>query len=96
VAVSGNRIEDVRQINNRNLDRGLRSITAEGFRWSAVTTGNFGAIDLWLHYPDKGSIEISTPFVDAAIDLASLSKEENPLMRAVSIAPCVFSAYRRS
>jgi hypothetical protein len=67
-AIDGNAIRSARMINNWNLDRGL---TVEGptrARWKAVTTGNFGAVDLWLD-GDGGSIAVSTPHVNIAAEI---------------------------
>ena len=35
-------------INNWNLDRGIQQLDPSQVSWKAVTTGNFGALDLWL------------------------------------------------
>ena len=43
LAVGGNAIADARMFNNWNLDRGIRSRTADGLAWKAVTTGNSAA-----------------------------------------------------
>jgi hypothetical protein len=46
--IVGNRILRAGVINNWNLDRGIQSQDATRLAWKAVTTGNYGAIDLWL------------------------------------------------
>jgi hypothetical protein len=35
-------------INNWNLDRGIQQADASQMSWKAVTTGNYGGIDLWM------------------------------------------------
>lgn len=71
VAVTGNTIERSRMLNNWNLDRGIRDETPEGLAFSAVTTGNYGAIDLWLAEAGAGEIAVETPFGALTLDLAS-------------------------
>jgi hypothetical protein len=48
LTVEGNRILRSAVINNWNLDRGITEQTDRQIAWKAVTTGNYGAIDLWL------------------------------------------------
>ena len=48
LAIEGARILRTAVINNWNLDRGIQSQDAAGLTWKAVTTGNYGGIDLWL------------------------------------------------
>jgi hypothetical protein len=46
--VEGARILRTAVINTWNLDRGIQRQDATGLTFKAVTTGNYGAIDLWL------------------------------------------------
>ena len=48
LAVEGTKILRTAVINNWNLDRGIQAQDATHVTWKAVTTGNYGAIDLWL------------------------------------------------
>ena len=47
-------------INNWNLDRGLQSQSATRLTWKAVTTGNYGAIDIWLKNGPEGRLSFET------------------------------------
>ncbi|MGD9803996.1 MAG: DUF3604 domain-containing protein [Hyphomicrobiaceae bacterium] len=58
--VEGNEIVRAEMINNWNLDRGLQSRTATRLTWKAVTTGNYGAIDIWLRHGLQGDIDFET------------------------------------
>jgi hypothetical protein len=58
--VEGNEIVRAEMINNWNLDRGLQSQTARRLTWKAVTTGNYGAIDVWLRHGLDGDIAFET------------------------------------
>jgi hypothetical protein len=61
-------------VNNWNLDRGIQSQEARSVVWKAVTTGNYGAIDLWLSSL-AGSLSFETKPVSGRIDLATLGTE---------------------
>jgi hypothetical protein len=61
-------------INNWNLDRGIQSQDASSVAWKAVTTGNYGAIDLWL---DKaaGHLSFQTKPASGEVSIADLGVE---------------------
>lgn len=87
--ITGNELLAVSMINNWNLDRGVRKENANRAVWKAVTTGNFGAIDLWLN-DSGGRIAIDTPHasLEVAIDdvaLEPLIHEVGGLDRAIEI-----------
>jgi hypothetical protein len=48
LTVQDSRILRTDMINNWNLDRGIRAADPVQVMWKAVTTGNYGGIDLWL------------------------------------------------
>ena len=73
--IIGNAVERAEMFNNWNLDRGVALESAEAVRWKAVTTGNFGGIDLWLADAGAGAIEIDTGPVAARLDIAAISAE---------------------
>jgi len=50
------RIRKAAVINNWNLDRGIQQQSKADLAWKAVTTGSYGAIDLWLETPNVGSL----------------------------------------
>ena len=79
--LSGNALSDARMFNNWNLDRGIRSRTEDGITWKAVTTGNFGGIDLWLTNGAAGTIGFETPHCRGEREISALG-----------IEPHVFSA----
>jgi hypothetical protein len=61
-------------INNWNLDRGIQSQSDSGLTWKAVTTGNYGAIDLWLA-GKGGRLSFKTAPVSGRVAMADLSIE---------------------
>ena len=73
--ITGNHILRAAQINNWNLDRGIQRQTASMLEWKAVTTGNYGAIDLWLEVADRGEIDFSTKPVSGRASLSSIDAE---------------------
>ena len=71
ISVEGNRIERSAILNNWNLDRGIRDEGPQGLTWTAVTTGNFGAIDLWFAKAGAGVVTIETNHGELVVDLAT-------------------------
>jgi hypothetical protein len=72
LSVRGNEIVRARMFNNWNLDRGIQLQDDERLTWKAVTTGNFGGIDVWLAHPTNGRIEFETQHCHGARPIASL------------------------
>jgi hypothetical protein len=73
--ISDNVIKNASVINNWNLDRGIQLQDAEMIAWKAVTTGNYGAIDLWLQ--DKsGRIAFTTKPISGEAAIADIGLEE--------------------
>ena len=68
-------LTDARMFNNWNLDRGIRDQRSDGLTWKAVTTGNFGGIDLWLAKGDAGTISFETPHCRGEREIAALGVE---------------------
>lgn len=75
LTISGNRILRTGVINNWNLDRGIQKQDETSVMWKAVTTGNFGAIDLWLEKPAAGGIAFKTAPVSGEAEIAALGCE---------------------
>jgi hypothetical protein len=70
--VEGNRIQRCAVINNWNLDRGVQRQDATSLAWKAVTTGNYGAIDLWLEKAAAGRLSFKTAPVSGEAAVAEL------------------------
>ena len=70
LSIAGNRIVRTAVINNWNLDRGIQAQDGAGITWKAVTTGNYGAIDLWLEKPGAGRIAFKTAPVSGEAAIA--------------------------
>jgi len=75
LSIEGNRIERATVINNWNLDRGIQSKDASTVTWKAVTTGTYGAIDLWLEAAAAGRLAFRTAPVSGAAAIADLGVE---------------------
>ncbi len=91
LTINGNAIAEARMFNNWNMDRGLRGQRPDGLSWKAVTTGNYGGIDLWLNEPNAGAISFETKHCSGTRDIASLGVEADifpggGLEREVSLA----------
>lgn len=76
ISVEGNTVVRASILNNWNLDRGITGQTPQGVSWSAVTTGNYGAIDLWLDQAARGLVRVDTPFCTAELDLGDWDGSE--------------------
>ncbi len=75
LVVTGNTIRKAGVINNWNLDRGIQSHDGRSVTWKAVTTGNFGAIDLWLEQA-SGRLAFTTRHVSADVAIADIGIAE--------------------
>ena len=75
LTILGNRIVRTGVINHWNLDRGIQSQDETSVTWKAVTTGNYGAIDLWLESGTEGSIVFRTAPVQGSAAIADLGRE---------------------
>jgi hypothetical protein len=100
LTVSDNSIVKTRVINNWNLDRGIQHQDGGTVAWKAVTTGNYGAIDLWLKQK-AGRIAFQTKPVSGEASIADIGVEETVfdaggLNRAVTLQrlPEVMTARR--
>lgn len=79
--VSGASIRRAVILNNWNLDRGIQSADASTVTWKAVTTGNFGGLDLSLDERPDARISVRTRPVEMAMALADIGVDD-----------CVFEA----
>ena len=75
LGIEGNRILRTAVINNWNLDRGIQKQDEAGLTWKAVTTGNYGAIDLWLSDPAAGRLAFKTAPVSGDAAVSELGTE---------------------
>lgn len=74
--VTGNSIRRAQVLNNWNLDRGIQSQNENFVTWKAVTTGNFGGLDLWLDDTSSGKLEIETRHVSREIPIGEIGMED--------------------
>jgi hypothetical protein len=75
LGVTDNVIKKASVINNWNLDRGIAQQDSRTVTWKAVTTGNYGAIDLWLQ-DRSGHIALTTKPVSAEVKIADIGRED--------------------
>jgi hypothetical protein len=74
LTIDGTRILRTAVINNWNLDRGIQKQDAASLVFKAVTTGNYGAIDLWLASA-AGTLAFKTAPVSGEATIAELGLE---------------------
>ncbi len=77
VTIQGNEIVRAQMFNNWNLDRGIQQQDAGRIVWKAVTTGNYGGIDLWLADPTRGRIRFETRHCHGWRNISSLCIAEH-------------------
>jgi hypothetical protein len=70
--VTGNAIRAASVFNNWNLDRGIAEATSSRVSWRAVTTGNFGGLDLLLAEKSAGRLAIDTRHLKADVAVADI------------------------
>ncbi len=75
LTIEGNRIVRTGVINSWNLDRGIQKQDHSSVTWKAVTTGNYGAIDLWLETPNTGHLAFKTAPASGEVVIADLGVE---------------------
>jgi hypothetical protein len=76
LSIDGNAIVRAAVINNWNLERGIVSQGPDRLSWKAVTTGNYGGLDLWLQQPDAGRLCFRTAPVAGELAIAELGMAE--------------------
>jgi hypothetical protein len=76
LSIDGNSIVRAAIINNWNLERGIVSQGPDRLSWKAVTTGNYGGLDLWLEKPDAGRLAFRTAPVAGELAIAELGLAE--------------------
>ncbi|HUS96180.1 MAG TPA: DUF3604 domain-containing protein [Hyphomicrobiaceae bacterium] len=76
LSVTDNSIAGAAMLNNWNLDRGIQHQSDGGVSWKAVTTGNFGGLDLRLSDAGQGRLKVKTKHVAAELDIASIGIED--------------------
>jgi hypothetical protein len=74
LSIEGTRILRTAVINTWNLDRGIQRQDAASLAFKAVTTGNYGAIDLWLEGA-AGKLAFKTAPVSGEVAIAELGLE---------------------
>ncbi|HSM42094.1 MAG TPA: DUF3604 domain-containing protein [Afifellaceae bacterium] len=76
LTVDGNAILSAYMLNNWNLDRGIRESGETRLAWKAVTTGNFGGLDLAMRDADAGTLAIATKHVTTTVPVADIGLED--------------------
>ena len=76
LTLEGNEITRAEMFNNWNLDRGIQNQDGTSLSWKAVTTGNYGGIDMWLAEKDAGRLQVSTPHGDVESDIQAIGRED--------------------
>lgn len=70
--VEGNTVLDARPVNFLNRDK-ILSRDGNHLSWEALTTGNFGGIDIRLENATSGQLKFTTPLVSFDMPIAEIS-----------------------
>jgi hypothetical protein len=76
LTVDGNTILSASMLNNWNLDRGILESGEDRLAWKAVTTGNFGGLDLAMRDAAAGTLAVKTQHVTATVPIAEIGMED--------------------
>jgi hypothetical protein len=76
VRIDGPEIARHAAFNAWNLERHIGCVDARTLRFDAVTTGNFGGVDLWLDGPAEGRIAVETDIASGAFDLGRIGLQD--------------------
>jgi hypothetical protein len=71
-------VTKMERINAWNLERLSQQVDAHTIEINAVTTGNFGGVDLWLD-ENRGQVELGTPLVEGRFELDQIGMEDTVL-----------------
>ncbi len=71
-----NRVADARPVNFFNPEKTLDRIGDRRLAWRALSTGNFGGLDVWLQHPYAGVLEFETPLVKFELPLEEIGYED--------------------
>ncbi|MDG1479346.1 MAG: DUF3604 domain-containing protein [Myxococcota bacterium] len=78
LSLSGATIARIERINAWNPDHAFSS-DATTARWQAITTGNFGGLDLWLTETAGATLTLTTPFGTVTLPTADIGIEDTRL-----------------
>ncbi|WP_205648441.1 hypothetical protein [Acuticoccus kandeliae] len=74
--VSGNTLAAARPVNFLNRDKVLEEDGPNAVKWKALTTGNYGGVDLVLDDANAGTLHLSTPLVSFDLPIAEIGVED--------------------
>jgi len=74
--LEANAITGATMVNNWNLDRGIQKLGRTSLEWKAVTTGNFGALDIRLEKARDGRLAFETKPCQGIVVIGSIGLED--------------------
>lgn len=91
--VVDNTIKSSQPVNFLNRDKVLEQQGDTDLSWRALTTGNFGGVDILMSDPDAGSLSIKTPLIEREIAIADVGYEDT-IFDASGELPRFMKVYR--
>jgi hypothetical protein len=77
LTLANNEIKRVEIINNWNLDRGIQAQSSDHVTWKAVTTGNFGGLDLILADAHSGMLSVETKLAQLRLPVSEIGLSDH-------------------
>ncbi|MEO9575258.1 MAG: hypothetical protein ABJ263_16525 [Tateyamaria sp.] len=73
--IMGNEVVDAQPVNFLNHDKTLER-EGNALSWEALTTGNFGGVDIQLADASAGRLSINTPLIDFDIPIGDIGEDD--------------------
>ena len=73
--ITGNQVLDAQPVNFLNRDKALQR-EGDTLSWEALTTGNFGGVDIQLADALSGRLSVKTPLVEFDIPIGDIGEED--------------------
>ena len=74
--INGNSILEVNPINFFNIDKNIIFKNSHELEWKALTTGNFGGLEILLENHMGGILNINTPLINQKIDINEIQFDD--------------------
>lgn len=75
----GSKIKNISRINAWNHERVIEQQDDNTVKWDALTTGNFGGVDVWIDESPSGKMDVETNHVSGSFDLSEIGFEDTVL-----------------
>ena len=74
--INGNSILEVNPVNFFNIDKNIIFKNSHEIEWKALTTGNFGGLEILLENHMGGVLSVNTPLINKKIDINEIQFDD--------------------